>query len=33
MGMSYDKTTNEWMMVSEFLPNGSIFDHLYKDHY
>lgn len=31
MGMSYDKDTNEWMMVSEYLSNGSLYDHLYKD--
>lgn len=31
MGMSYNKKTNEWMMISEYLPNGSLFDHLYKD--
>ena len=33
MGMSYDKATNEWMMISEYLPNGSLYDHLYKDDY
>lgn len=32
IGMSYDKSTNEWMMVSEYLSNGSLYDHIYKDH-
>lgn len=31
MGMSYDKNSNQWMMVSEFLPNGSLYDHIYWD--
>lgn len=31
MGLSYDKSADEWMMVSEFLSNGSLYDHLYKE--
>lgn len=33
MGMSYDKNEDEWMMISEYLSNGSLSDHLYKEEF
>ena len=30
MGMSFDKEKGEWMMIAEYLENGSLFDHIHK---
>ena len=30
MGMSFDPKHKEWMMLAEYLENGSLYDHIHK---